>query len=300
MSVLYSFLDHAVSLTWSTNGTPNTVVGYTWTPDKNGNLNGLYFYKFAGDTGAHTAFCWLESNQSLLGSVLFTGETASGWQYMAFPTPIAVTAGTNYRVAISHVTGSWAYDYSGYHFPFTAGTVMHTGNNGWYGNGSQTNYPTSSSGDYYGLDVQFDGPAVTTNANASQLTAEAWASDAAPSRVSQALIESWEASLPAPARTSQLAAETWVQKANVQVSLSQLFTEAWIRTGIFVIPSQLLGELWTDDVAPSRPSQMAAETWVTSTPRVRMSSALAEVWINNAQAPTNVSAAPERIASQVV
>jgi hypothetical protein len=245
MAVLYNFLGQPTGLSWNSNGTPNTVVGYTFTPGYNGNLNGLYFYKFAGDTGAHTAFCWLESNQSLVGSVLFSGETASGWQYQAFSSPLALTGHTNYRVAVSHAAGGWAYDYSGYHLPMVLGSVMSTGNGGWYGNGSQTNYPNSSSGDYYGIDVQFDGPVIipalrasqdlaevwlsAAALRASQVEAEVWTTDKAPVRISQVFGEVWAENQPPTAiRASQVFAETWTTDKPVQVIVSQLFAEVWM------------------------------------------------------------------------
>ena len=108
MAVLYSFLNQSTSLAWGSNSTPNTVVGFTWTPGYNGNLNGLYFYKLASDTGPHTAFCWNETGPVLLGSALFAGETATGWQYQAFSSPIPVVANTNYRIAVSRNVANWA------------------------------------------------------------------------------------------------------------------------------------------------------------------------------------------------
>jgi hypothetical protein len=89
---------------WSASATPAVVdsndgnpveVGVNFSADASGLITALRFYKAVANTGTHVGHLW-SSTGTLLGSVTFTGETASGWQQMAFSTPIAVTANTTY------------------------------------------------------------------------------------------------------------------------------------------------------------------------------------------------------------
>jgi len=232
MSVLYSFFPNTY-VPSAGNGTPNCVVGQTFKPGYNGNLNGLLFYKQASDTGPHTALVYLESSTATLVSQAFTGETASGWQTCTFTTPLAVTANTNYRVCVSRNVQPWAYaaGYSGVPggpSPIVYGSVM-TMSGGYYGLSSQTAYPANSSGDYYGVDVIFDGPAVNPAVVVSQALTEAWRAAGAVG-VSQALAETWVTRTPPTADVvSQALAETWVSKnaPAEQLIVSQALVEIW-------------------------------------------------------------------------
>jgi hypothetical protein len=69
--------------------------------DSNGFVTGLRFYKGPQNTGSHVGHLWT-STGTLLASVTFTGESASGWQQVTLPTPVAVTANTTSRTA-----GAW-------------------------------------------------------------------------------------------------------------------------------------------------------------------------------------------------
>ena len=60
-----------------------------------GYITGIRFYKGTGNTGTHIGNLWTTSG-TLLESVTFSGETASGWQQATFATPVAITAGTTY------------------------------------------------------------------------------------------------------------------------------------------------------------------------------------------------------------
>ena len=101
--------------------TPNVVadgdissieVGVKFRADNNGTITGIRFFKSSANTGIHTASLW-SSTGTLLGQVQFTNETASGWQQVSFPTPIAVNAGVTY-VASYHANGGRYSDDTGY------------------------------------------------------------------------------------------------------------------------------------------------------------------------------------------
>ena len=49
----------------------------------------MRFYKGVGNTGTHVGKLWT-ANGTLLGSMTFTNETASGWQETSFSSPVAI------------------------------------------------------------------------------------------------------------------------------------------------------------------------------------------------------------------
>jgi hypothetical protein len=67
------------------------------------------FYKQTGNTGTHVGRLWTATG-TLLGTVTFSGETASGWQQANFASPIAITAGTTYVVTYLAPAGHYSAD----------------------------------------------------------------------------------------------------------------------------------------------------------------------------------------------
>ena len=63
-------------------------------------LQAVSFYKSPNETGTHVGRVFSQSGQ-LLASATFAGETASGWQTQALPTPLALSAGQTYVVAVT-------------------------------------------------------------------------------------------------------------------------------------------------------------------------------------------------------
>ncbi|MDR2876769.1 MAG: DUF4082 domain-containing protein, partial [Chromatiales bacterium] len=90
-------------------------LGMKFRTTEDGNITAIRFYKSSENTGTHTGTLWSASGTSL-GTVTFTGETASGWQEAALATPVAVTADTVYVVSYHTATGFYSST-SGY---FTA------------------------------------------------------------------------------------------------------------------------------------------------------------------------------------
>lgn len=78
--------------------------------NQNGFITGIRFYKGPQNTGAHTGKLWT-STGTLLASVTFTGETASGWQQKTFASPVAITANTTYIVSY-HTNGFYSVNES--------------------------------------------------------------------------------------------------------------------------------------------------------------------------------------------
>ncbi len=70
-------------------------VGVKFRSDINGYITGLRFYKGDLNTGIHTGHLW-KTDGTLLATVIFNGETGSGWQQVILNGPVPITANTTY------------------------------------------------------------------------------------------------------------------------------------------------------------------------------------------------------------
>jgi N,N-dimethylformamidase beta subunit-like protein/uncharacterized protein DUF4082/galactose oxidase-like protein/Big-like domain-containing protein/Kelch motif protein len=137
-----------------------TEVGVKFRSDVNGYITGLTFYKSAANTGVHTANLWT-STGTLLSTAVFSNETASGWQDVSLPTPVAISANTTY-VASYHAPSGHYSSNSGYFTstgldnpPLHAPSSVAAGGNGVYKYGA-SGFPTSTyNGNNYWVDVVF-------------------------------------------------------------------------------------------------------------------------------------------------
>jgi hypothetical protein len=84
-------------------------IGTRFRSDAAGTVTGVRFYKQTGNTGTHVGRLWTATG-TLLGTVTFAAETASGWQQATFATPIAITAGTTYVVTYFAPAGHYSAD----------------------------------------------------------------------------------------------------------------------------------------------------------------------------------------------
>src|SRR5262249_28508243 len=75
----------------SANASSAVEVGVKCRSDLAGTVTGVRFYKGPLNTGTHIGHLWTATG-TLLGTVTFTGETATGWQQANFLNPIAITA----------------------------------------------------------------------------------------------------------------------------------------------------------------------------------------------------------------
>lgn len=86
-----------------------TEVGTRFRSDADGYITGIRFYKAPLNTGTHTGRLWSQTG-TLLASVTFTNETASGWQEATFAAAVPITAHTTYVVSyhapVGHYTGT--------------------------------------------------------------------------------------------------------------------------------------------------------------------------------------------------
>src|SRR3954451_15736739 len=149
---------------------PNAVeLGVKFRADSSGYITGLRFYKYSQNTGTHVGNLW-SSTGTLLGTVTFSNESASGWQNASFPSPVAITANTTYVASYHTNTGFYAATASGLatavdNAPLHALSDGTSGGNGVYAYGANTGFPnqTFSSTNYW-VDPVFAttlGPDVT-------------------------------------------------------------------------------------------------------------------------------------------
>ncbi|MBB5959419.1 methionine-rich copper-binding protein CopC [Saccharothrix tamanrassetensis] len=103
---------------WTDNDTPKTPdildgsaleLGVKWRANTDGYVRGVKFYKGPGNTGTHTGTLWTRDGQQLATGT-FVNETASGWQTLVFPVPVAVTGNTTYVVSYLSPTGHFSVD----------------------------------------------------------------------------------------------------------------------------------------------------------------------------------------------
>ena len=165
--------DTAVPAILSDSDTSAVELGVKFQSDVDGYITALRFYKSATNTGTHVGHLW-NAGGTLLSSVTFTNETASGWQEMALTTPVAITAGTTYIASYLAPVGRYsadsayftaAYDNS----PLTAPSSSASGGNGVYRYGAAGGFPNQTyNATNYWVDVVFQeniGPPDTTAAD---------------------------------------------------------------------------------------------------------------------------------------
>lgn len=82
-------------------------LGVRFRADVGGVINGLRFYKSRANTGTHVGQLWSNSGQ-LLGRVVFSAETRSGWQTARFTTPITIQPGVTYVASYQAPVGRYS------------------------------------------------------------------------------------------------------------------------------------------------------------------------------------------------
>ena len=87
------------------NGGP-VELGLRFRADVRGAIQGVRFFKPAGDTSTHTGSLWTNDGK-LLATGTFTNETAAGWQQLLFNQPVVILPNTTY--VVSYHTGGTYY-----------------------------------------------------------------------------------------------------------------------------------------------------------------------------------------------
>lgn len=141
--------------------TGSVELGTKFRVDASGYITGVRFYKASTNTGVHTGSLWTGTGVQL-GSVTFSGETASGWQQALFPTAIPVSAGTTYVVSyhapVGHYTGTDPFFATGVdNPPLHALADGLDGLNGVYAYSASTQFPANGfNSENYWVDVVYN------------------------------------------------------------------------------------------------------------------------------------------------
>jgi hypothetical protein len=132
-------------------------LGVKFKSDVAGTVNGIRFYKAAGNTGTHLGDLWTAGGE-LLAQVTFTGESASGWQQATFSTPVHINANTTYVASYLAPVGHYSVNGPSLATEITNAPLHALGGegNGVYAYSSSAKFPTGSynSGNYW-VDVLF-------------------------------------------------------------------------------------------------------------------------------------------------
>ncbi len=125
-----------------------------------GKITAIRFYKGPKNTGTHTAHLWNAAGTTL-ATATFTGETASGWQQVNLPAPVAINANTIYVASYHATKGSYSADTNYFANARVSGSLTApanaaSGGNGVYLYGTTSKCPTSSfNATNYWVDVVF-------------------------------------------------------------------------------------------------------------------------------------------------
>jgi hypothetical protein len=139
--------------------TSSQELGVKFTSDLPGSVTGIRFYKAAANTGTHVASLW-DGSGSLLAQATVSGESASGWQYATFPSPVNISAGLTYVAGYFAPNGHYSSDQqklaNGFDNPPLHAVANSTSPNGVFGPGVSSVFPTGSynATNYY-VDVLF-------------------------------------------------------------------------------------------------------------------------------------------------
>ncbi len=134
-------------------------LGLTVMSDVPGFITGVRFYKGSKNLGTHIGYLW-SLNGTMLASVTFTNESATGWQQANFATPVAIDANTAYVVSYWAPKGHYADDTGYFATAGVTNLMLSAPPDGQYGpNGSYATskaFPSgSSSASNYWVDVVF-------------------------------------------------------------------------------------------------------------------------------------------------
>jgi hypothetical protein len=162
------------------NGTPTGAVdasdtsavnlGLKFRASSSGYVTGVRFYKQVTNTGTHIGSLW-SSSGTLLATGTFSGESASGWQELAFSSPVAITASTTYVVSYHTDVGHYALTSNGLASAVTNGPLTALASGGVYAYGSGNAFPSNSfNASNYWVDVVYSQTAGSTPPTVTSVT----------------------------------------------------------------------------------------------------------------------------------
>lgn len=131
-------------------GRPVTL-GTRFSAVEDGQLLGLEFYRSPGETGAHTGWLYSATGQQL-AEATFPDDSAVGWQYAAFDTPVSISANTEY-VAAYRSNGIYPVSPGALGGPTQVGPLRTSASAGHYTYSDQ--FPDAMVSSSYLVDVRF-------------------------------------------------------------------------------------------------------------------------------------------------
>ena len=153
-----SLFEHGESAPPGTaNYTGNAVnLGVKFRTSTQGTMTHCWFYKIEADTGTHVCTVYRVFDGSVVGTVNFADESASGWQDQAFASALNIAANEDYIVTVSHPTGVWTGTSDYFATTYTNGNLTAptagTDYAGRYVYGASMAYPTNDSARNYWTD----------------------------------------------------------------------------------------------------------------------------------------------------
>jgi hypothetical protein len=155
-------------------GDKNSIeVGFKFTSDVYGMVNGIRFYKASTNTGTHIGNLWTASGQ-LLASATFTTETASGWQQVNFAQPVLISPNTTYIASYFAPSGHYSQTEQYFYPPLAGGATLNapplhaeqstsSNGDGLYVYTGSSAFPNQTfNGENYWVDVSFTPATVPT------------------------------------------------------------------------------------------------------------------------------------------
>ncbi|MGH2853442.1 MAG: DUF4082 domain-containing protein, partial [Solirubrobacteraceae bacterium] len=170
--------------------TASVELGVKFSPEENGSVAGIRFYKATANTGTHVGSLW-SSTGTLLASATFTSEGESGWQQVTFSSPVAVKAGTTYVAGYFAPNGHYsatsaAFAAVGVSNPPLRALANEVSADGVYAYGASSTFPSNSfNATNYWVDVLFavaapSAPEAPTGVSATSATKQTQVSWSAP------------------------------------------------------------------------------------------------------------------------
>ncbi|MCP2044919.1 hypothetical protein L1278_002980 [Pontibacter sp. HSC-36F09] len=160
-------------------------LGMKFQSSAEGFVTGIRFYKQSGNSGTHTGQLYSITG-TLMASVTFANETASGWQEASFASPVAITAGTTYVISYHSSAGYYSVDDFGFSQAVVNGSLTGLRNDANEANGiyRYTNSPAFPNSNYassnYWVDVVFNTSNAFTNQTQSSTSASALSTNSRP------------------------------------------------------------------------------------------------------------------------
>jgi hypothetical protein len=154
-----TLFEQATPATAEVNESTSIVLGVQFSSSIAGRVQGIRFYKAAGNTGTHVVGLW-NAKGTLLAQATVVSETASGWQEGLFATPVSITANTTYVAAYLAPKGHYSATTEGFLSAVTSSPLTSPASgatpNGLYTYRSALAFPTSSyKATNYWVDVIF-------------------------------------------------------------------------------------------------------------------------------------------------